>query len=90
MHVPGLGSDSLQGDAVLAGLLGDMGCDVHVDERGTTVSRHGPLRGIDVDMADISDLVDGTLPQQRLLSNAPCELSRPTLTALFEGALHYW
>lgn len=57
VHVPGLGSGSLQGDAVFAGMLGDMGCDVHVDSHGTTVSRHGPLRGIDVDMADISDLV---------------------------------
>jgi alcohol dehydrogenase class IV len=48
------------------------------------------IAGVGYGRADIADLVDGTLPQQRLLSNAPCELSRPTLTALFEGALHYW
>jgi alcohol dehydrogenase class IV len=48
------------------------------------------LSGVGYAAADIADLVDGTLPQQRLLSNAPCELSRPTLSALFEGALRYW
>lgn len=34
-----------------------MGCDVRADDRGTTVLREGPLRGIDVDMVDMSDLV---------------------------------
>ena len=48
------------------------------------------IGGVGYTTADIADLVEGTLPQQRLLSNAPCELSRPTLTALFEGALRYW
>jgi len=48
------------------------------------------LTGVGYTAADIADLVDGTVPQQRLLSNAPVELPRPTLTALFEGALHYW
>ena len=48
---------SLQGDAVFAGMLGDMGCDVHVDDGDRRRGPHGPLRGIDVDMADISDLV---------------------------------
>jgi alcohol dehydrogenase class IV len=48
------------------------------------------ITGVGYTAADISNLVDGTLPQQRLLGNAPVELPRPTLTALFEGALHYW
>ena len=36
-----------------------MGCTVTIDERGTTVARDAssPLVGIDVDMADVSDLV---------------------------------
>lgn len=55
--VPGLTASSLQGDAAFAHVLGDMGCEVWVDERGTTVSRDGPLRGIDIDMVDMSDLV---------------------------------
>lgn len=57
VHVPGLTASSLQGDARFAELLGDMGCDVIVNERGTTVTREGFLRGIDVDMVDLSDLV---------------------------------
>jgi alcohol dehydrogenase class IV len=48
------------------------------------------LTGVGYASADIAGLVDGTVPQQRLLGNAPCELPPPTLAALFEGALHYW
>jgi 3-phosphoshikimate 1-carboxyvinyltransferase len=57
VHVPGVSVASLQGDARFAELLSDMGCDVLVDEAGTTVTRQGPLRGIDVDMVELSDLV---------------------------------
>jgi 3-phosphoshikimate 1-carboxyvinyltransferase len=38
-------------------VLAAMGCDVHADDRGTTVMRDGALRGIDIDMVDMSDLV---------------------------------
>ena len=57
VHIPGLGAGSLQGDARFAQVLADMGCDVVVNARGTTVTREGRLRGIDIDMVDISDLV---------------------------------
>ena len=57
VHVPGVTVASLQGDAAFARILDDMGCDVRIDDRGTTVSRQGPLRGVDIDMADVSDLV---------------------------------
>lgn len=60
VSVPGLGTESLQGDARFAGLLAMMGCSVTVDAGATTVSRDpaGTLRGIEaVDMADLSDLV---------------------------------
>ena len=39
---------------------------------------------------DIDGLVEGTLPQQRLLGNAPCELPREALAGLFSRALRYW
>ncbi|HWI22009.1 MAG TPA: 3-phosphoshikimate 1-carboxyvinyltransferase [Baekduia sp.] len=55
--VTGLTSASLQGDARFTELLAKMGCEVHSDDAGTTVRREGPLAGIDVDMADMSDLV---------------------------------
>ena len=57
VFVPGLTDASLQGDARFARVLADMGCEVVVNRRGTTVTCDGPLRGVDVDMVDLSDLV---------------------------------
>jgi 3-phosphoshikimate 1-carboxyvinyltransferase len=54
--VAGLTANSLQGDVRFVDVLEDMGCTVVRGEAGTTV-RGGPLRGIDVDMNDISDTV---------------------------------
>jgi 3-phosphoshikimate 1-carboxyvinyltransferase len=57
--VRGLGSSSVQGDARFVELLDAMGCSVVVGATDTVVMRRRdtPLRGIDVDMSDISDLV---------------------------------
>ena len=57
--VHGLGSASRQGDARFADLLAEMGCAVSRTTDATTVTRAPgvELRGIDVDMADVSDLV---------------------------------
>ena len=57
VHVPGLGLGSLQGDARFADLCGAMGAGVTRTTAGVTVEAAGTLRGIDVDMADVSDLV---------------------------------
>ena len=48
------------------------------------------LIGVGYDMNDISDLVEGSLPQRRLLDNAPIDVDRDMLTTLYEGALSYW
>ena len=48
------------------------------------------LEGIGYSAGDIGDLVDGSLPQRRLLDNAPIEIGREVLTGLYEGALSYW
>ena len=55
--IDGLGTDALQGDAAFADVLVEMGCQVERSARSITVAGGGVLRGIDVDMADISDLV---------------------------------
>lgn len=57
--VAGLGTASRQGDARFADLLAEMGCDVTWAPDSVTVTRSPgqTLHGIDVDMADISDLV---------------------------------
>ncbi|MET8682588.1 3-phosphoshikimate 1-carboxyvinyltransferase [Streptomyces sp. NPDC004732] len=54
--VPGLGTDSLQGDLRFVEVLRHTGADVHVGPTATTVTGNGPLRGgFTVDMGEISD-----------------------------------
>ncbi|MEW6595371.1 MAG: 3-phosphoshikimate 1-carboxyvinyltransferase [Thermodesulfobacteriota bacterium] len=50
-------SPSLQGDAVLAEILGRMGCRVETTIHGITVSGTESLHGIEVDMGDCPDVV---------------------------------
>lgn len=59
VSVKGLGRTSLQGDATFCDVLERMGCLVTVSDYDTVVMRRSdtPLRGIDINMADISDLV---------------------------------
>jgi 3-phosphoshikimate 1-carboxyvinyltransferase len=56
VRVEGLTAHSLQGDVRFVDVLEAMGCDVTRGDSGVTV-RGGPLRGVDVDMNDISDTV---------------------------------
>lgn len=46
--------------------------------------------GVGYAASDIPALVEGTLPQQRLLGNAPVALDAAAIAQLFEGALRYW
>jgi len=55
--VRGLGPGALQGDAAFADVLASMGCEVGRTSAGTFVRRSGDLIGIEIDMADLSDLV---------------------------------
>lgn len=57
--VPHLAADSLQGDAGFADILGRMGCTVEWGDTSVTVRRDlaHALRGVDIDMVDMSDLV---------------------------------
>ncbi|QJW93399.1 3-phosphoshikimate 1-carboxyvinyltransferase [Frigoriglobus tundricola] len=54
--VSGLNRTSLQGDVRFVEVLGQMGCRVEECDAGITV-HGGPLRGVDVDMNNISDTV---------------------------------
>jgi 3-phosphoshikimate 1-carboxyvinyltransferase len=55
--IPGLGSDSLQGDLGFARVLERMGCTLTMSPSETTLRgpQDGVLRGLEVDMADLSD-----------------------------------
>ncbi|HEX8438182.1 MAG TPA: iron-containing alcohol dehydrogenase, partial [Archangium sp.] len=48
------------------------------------------LGGVGYTEADVAALTEGAYPQQRLLQNAPREMTRPVLTDLFRQALRYW
>ncbi|MGH1488887.1 MAG: hydroxyacid-oxoacid transhydrogenase [Acidimicrobiales bacterium] len=48
------------------------------------------LEGVGYGAADIENLVDGSLPQRRLLDNAPLDIDREVLTGLYRQALRYW
>lgn len=84
-----------------AGWLGaDIG-DVSDDDAGRALSDQiialmkatdmpNGLLGVGYDADDIEDLVAGSLPQRRLLDNAPIEIDEKVLTELYEGALSYW
>jgi len=70
--VPGLSPGSLQGDYAFLELLSSMGAQITADEHGTEV-RGGSLRGIDVDMNHISDMV------MTLAAIAPCATGSTTI-----------
>lgn len=53
--VPGLGRGSIQGDLGFVRILEQMGCAVEVREDATEVRGTPDLRGVEVDMRDVSD-----------------------------------
>ncbi len=70
--VVGLGKNSLQGDVDFVRCLEKMGCEVTVDTNSITVSGRAK-RGIDVDMANISDTVQ-TLASVALFVDGPTNI----------------
>ena len=68
--VPGLGRDALQGDMAFADVLARMGAEVEWTTGGVEVRGAGHLRGIDVDMADISDTAQ-TLAAVAVFADGP-------------------
>lgn len=55
VRIPGLGRTTMQGDLRFVDLLARMGASVRVGDNWTEVTGGPSLRGIEVDMADISD-----------------------------------
>ncbi|WP_250006983.1 3-phosphoshikimate 1-carboxyvinyltransferase [Actinoplanes sp. M2I2] len=68
--VRGLGSASLQGDVRFADVLERMGASVTRTADTLTVASTGTLRGVDVDMADISDTAQ-TLAAVAVFADSP-------------------
>lgn len=76
VQVRGLHRTSAQGDAVFADVLAHMGCTVTGRVDGLVVERaiDLPLRGIEIDMADISDLVP-TLAAVAVTASTPTTIT---------------
>lgn len=76
VSVRGLGRDALQGDARFVDVLVSMGCTATVGDTDTVVMRRNdtPLRGIEIDMSDISDLVP-TLAVVATQANSPTRIT---------------
>jgi 3-phosphoshikimate 1-carboxyvinyltransferase len=55
--IPGLGAQSMQGDLRFADVLGQMGAEVELTNGSVTITGTERLRGITVNMRDISDTV---------------------------------
>ncbi|AGL15512.1 3-phosphoshikimate 1-carboxyvinyltransferase [Actinoplanes sp. N902-109] len=68
--VSGLGTGSLQGDVGFADVLERMGAAVTRTENSVSVAASGRLRGVDVDMADISDTAQ-TLAAVAVFADSP-------------------
>jgi hydroxyacid-oxoacid transhydrogenase len=48
------------------------------------------ISGVGYGERDVDALSEGAFAQQRLLTNAPCEVGREHLRQLFRGAMRYW
>lgn len=76
VHVRGISADSSQGDSRFASILSAMGCGIVFDDSGVTILRDKdtPLRGIEIDMSDFSDLVP-TLAVVAMFAVTPTSIS---------------
>jgi 3-phosphoshikimate 1-carboxyvinyltransferase len=72
-----MSSNMMQGDSRFVDVLRQMGCEVLEDQVGITISRHAnePLRGVDVDMSQISDLVP-TLAIVAMFAKTPTRIRK--------------
>lgn len=74
VFVEGLFGDSKQGDIRILDILEAMGCAIVGGKVGTGITRSGDLVGIDIDMADVSDLVP-TVAAVALFASTPTRIT---------------
>jgi 3-phosphoshikimate 1-carboxyvinyltransferase len=72
--VEGLSKSSLQGDILFANVLERMGCEVQWSSNSVTVIGTDRLKGIDVDMSNISDTVQ-TLASVAAFADSPTRIT---------------
>lgn len=74
VRIEGLGHGAVQGDVAFADVLGRMGAEVERTDRWIEVRGTGVLRGIEVDMADISDTAQ-TLAAVAVFAEGPTRVT---------------
>ena len=73
VSIAGLKRDSMQGDIRILDILEEMGCRVVASGENCTLTRTGTLSGVDIDMADVSDLVP-TIAVVALFASTPTRI----------------
>jgi 3-phosphoshikimate 1-carboxyvinyltransferase len=73
VEIPGLTKASMQGDAAFCDVLTKMGCNATRGEHSTIIESGAELRGIDIDMVDMSDLVP-TLAAAAVFATTPTRI----------------
>jgi 3-phosphoshikimate 1-carboxyvinyltransferase len=73
VRVPGLSATSAQGDLAFLDILGAMGAKVHREAAAVEVTGGDELRGVDVDMADCSDMAQ-TLAAVAVFASSPTRI----------------
>ena len=90
-------SRHLEGAALLGADVGD----ASDDDAGDVLSERlihlmkatdmpNGLKGVGYSEDDVDALADGAYPQRRLLDNAPVDISKDELKAIYRDALQYW
>ena len=74
VKVVGVGQPALQGDAGFVEVLEQMGCSTQTSATSLEVSSNGALHGIEINMADMSDLVP-TLAAVAIFADSPTRIS---------------
>ena len=74
VKVVGVGQPALQGDAGFVEVLKQMGCSTQTSASSLEVSSNGALHGIEINMADMSDLVP-TLAAVAIFADSPTRIS---------------
>lgn len=73
VRIEGIGSRTRQGDAAFAQVLARMGASVELGPDVTVVSSTGSLRGVEVDLADMSDVAQ-TLAAVAAVAEGPTDI----------------
>ena len=74
VKVLGVGRPALQGDAAFVDVLEAMGCTIRASEDSLEVESSGVLRGVEINMADMSDLVP-TLAVVAVFADSPTRMT---------------